>query len=268
MVRSTNSYSKERSEKSPKIRIVQPRETRWGGLSNPKRLDGEEQLAGETRRPSYENLERLNKHWNPKVVVNGPLQSIELEVQPGRRSESEPLWTKTTRSRTGLELNWKVQVWNNQFTNPRTAEYTVSGRPVAWESAIDIHDLFNAKWASFAKGHDNLIKKKANNGPATSMFLAAHRSVFLPNVATQDEVCRRTDHPSTMTHTNSSPSCLTPICASTGSRGTRLQRGKDLPSYVLPPTPSPWSRHCYAHDRRTHCGKQHAGETGRHELGV
>ncbi|KAF8198236.1 hypothetical protein K438DRAFT_1966978 [Mycena galopus ATCC 62051] len=112
---------------------------------------------------------------------------IELEVQPGRGPESDPSWMKTTRSPTDLELNWKVQLWNNQFTNPRTAEYTVSGRPVAWESAVDIHDLFDAKWTSFAKGRDDLVKKKANNGPATLMFLAARRSVFLPNVATQDE---------------------------------------------------------------------------------
>ncbi|KAF8164558.1 hypothetical protein K438DRAFT_1984494 [Mycena galopus ATCC 62051] len=114
-------------------------------------------------------------------------KGIEVDIQPGRGTDSEAAWTKTTRSPTDLELVWRVQVWNNQFVNPRTAEYTVSGRPVAWEGAVEIHDLIDAKWTAFARGRDDLVKKMGNNGPTTSMFLAGRRAVFLPNVATQDE---------------------------------------------------------------------------------
>ncbi|KAF8144018.1 hypothetical protein K438DRAFT_1993264 [Mycena galopus ATCC 62051] len=112
---------------------------------------------------------------------------ITVEIQPGRGSDSDPCWLKTVRSPTDLELVWQVQLWKSQFTNPRNAEYAVSGRPVAWESAVEIHYLLDSKWAAFASGREDLVKKKSTNGPSASMFLSARRSVFLSNVATQDE---------------------------------------------------------------------------------
>ncbi|KAF8211029.1 hypothetical protein K438DRAFT_1959232 [Mycena galopus ATCC 62051] len=113
---------------------------------------------------------------------------IEMEVQPGRSMDSDsPCWLKITRSPTDLELVWRVQLWSSQFTNPRTAEYAVSGRPVAWELTVEAHEAFDSKWTAFAKGRDDLEKKKSNNSPTSSMFLSARRPVFCSNSATQDE---------------------------------------------------------------------------------
>ncbi|KAF8128505.1 hypothetical protein K438DRAFT_2140269, partial [Mycena galopus ATCC 62051] len=76
---------------------------------------------------------------------------------------------------------------SSQFSNPRTAEYAVSGRPVAWDLAVEAHDTFDDKWTAFAKSHDDLEKKKSNNGLTSSMFLSGRRPVFCSNTATQDE---------------------------------------------------------------------------------
>ncbi|KAF8184079.1 hypothetical protein K438DRAFT_1974672 [Mycena galopus ATCC 62051] len=115
-------------------------------------------------------------------------KGIEVQPQPGRGgTDSDSCWLKTTRSPTDLQLFWNVQMWTKQFLNPRTAEYAVSGRPVAWDTSVDIHERLDARWASFAQGRDDLEKKKGSNGPSTSMFLSARRPVFCANAATQDE---------------------------------------------------------------------------------
>ncbi|KAF8199253.1 hypothetical protein K438DRAFT_1759151 [Mycena galopus ATCC 62051] len=106
---------------------------------------------------------------------------IEMEVQPGRSMDSDsPCWLKITRSPTDLELVWRVQLWSSQSTNSCTAEYFVSGRPVAWELAVEAHEAFDSKWTAFGEGRNNLEKNKSNNGPTSSMLLSALRPVFVP----------------------------------------------------------------------------------------
>ncbi|KAJ7330894.1 hypothetical protein DFH08DRAFT_814985 [Mycena albidolilacea] len=90
-----------------------------------------------------------------------------------------------------------------QLLNPRSAEYAISGRPVAWEAAIEIHRCLDECWEVqtslpplsfthhlstkvYSSTQDDVVKKKASNGSNSSMYLSARRSVFIPNAFTMD----------------------------------------------------------------------------------
>ncbi|KAF8186556.1 hypothetical protein K438DRAFT_2153188 [Mycena galopus ATCC 62051] len=114
------------------------------------------------------------------VVLVYPRSSWAFNVGPGG-NYGQVSWKANDKCPKGIDVQW-----SKHFLNPRTAEYAVSGRPISWD-AVRIHELLDAKWASFAQGRDDLDKKKSSNGPSTSMFLSARRPVFTPNSATQDE---------------------------------------------------------------------------------
>ncbi|KAF8173333.1 hypothetical protein K438DRAFT_1980882 [Mycena galopus ATCC 62051] len=94
--------------------------------------------------------------------------SIEVNAQPGRGDlDADPCWTKTTRSPLNFGQVWRVQLWKTQFLNPRTAEYAVSGRPIAWETSVEC--------------------TTASTPDGRLMLPPTTRSIFILNVATQDE---------------------------------------------------------------------------------
>ncbi|KAJ7810246.1 hypothetical protein B0H14DRAFT_2607533 [Mycena olivaceomarginata] len=111
-------------------------------------------------------------------LVNG------IEITPNANTgQSEDSWTKLTRS--GLEIG--VTCFKNSFLYPRLAEYTVSGRPVQWDTTIEIHDAIDKRWEEFALKLVDISKKKNTNGPTASMFLSGCRPVFVSNATTMDE---------------------------------------------------------------------------------
>ncbi|KAJ7857672.1 hypothetical protein B0H14DRAFT_3135740 [Mycena olivaceomarginata] len=73
------------------------------------------------------------------------------------------------------------------FLYPRLAEYAVSGRPVAWDTAVDIHSVLDKHFEMFASTLEEVVKKKSTNGPSSSMFLAPRRPVFIANATAMDE---------------------------------------------------------------------------------
>ncbi|KAJ7206724.1 hypothetical protein B0H12DRAFT_1243272 [Mycena haematopus] len=109
--------------------------------------------------------------------------SVEIQAAHG----SDPCWTKTTRSRTDIMCSWRVQMWNPQFLNPRSAEYSISGRPIEWETSVEVHKCFDERWETFAKASKEVVKRGNKNGPTHSMFLSGRRPVFVPNASMQDE---------------------------------------------------------------------------------
>ncbi|KAJ7788909.1 hypothetical protein B0H14DRAFT_2627749 [Mycena olivaceomarginata] len=63
---------------------------------------------------------------------------------------------------------------------------TVSGQPVAWDAALEMHNAIDGRWKTFASTLPDITKKNCTNGPTSSMFLAGRRPVFIPNAATVD----------------------------------------------------------------------------------
>ncbi|KAJ7849048.1 hypothetical protein B0H14DRAFT_3452641 [Mycena olivaceomarginata] len=88
---------------------------------------------------------------------------------------SEDSWTKVTRSGTEIGVSWLVQCFRNSFAYPRLAEYAVSGRPVQWDTTIEVHDAIDKRWEVFAATLPDITKKKTTNGPTSSMFLSGRR---------------------------------------------------------------------------------------------
>ncbi|KAJ7835856.1 hypothetical protein B0H14DRAFT_2590053 [Mycena olivaceomarginata] len=84
---------------------------------------------------------------------------IDVEPRPGQGQE-EDTWVKTTRSKNDLLVSWKVQLWKTQFLHPRTAEYAISGRPVAWDAALEIHQCLDQRWELYASTKDDVVKRK------------------------------------------------------------------------------------------------------------
>ncbi|KAK6992117.1 hypothetical protein R3P38DRAFT_3226690 [Favolaschia claudopus] len=106
------------------------------------------------------------------------ISGITVESRPGSNNPIDDLWTKTTRSSTNLMLSWSVPLFKQQWYYPRTSEYAISGRPVAWSTAVDSHAAIDGCFEAYAQTQDNLTKKKANNGPTSTMYLSGHRPVF------------------------------------------------------------------------------------------
>ncbi|KAJ7678830.1 hypothetical protein B0H14DRAFT_3063504, partial [Mycena olivaceomarginata] len=77
--------------------------------------------------------------------------------------------------------------FDSGFLYPRLAEYAVSGRPVAWDTAVDIHSALDKRFEMFASTLEEVVKKKSTNGPSSSMFLAPRRPVFIANATAMDE---------------------------------------------------------------------------------
>ncbi|KAJ7791173.1 hypothetical protein B0H14DRAFT_2625300 [Mycena olivaceomarginata] len=74
-------------------------------------------------------------------LVNG------IEITPNANTgQSEDSWTKLTRSGSEIGVTWSVQCFKNSFLYPRLAEYAVSGRPVQWDTTIEIHDAIDKRW--------------------------------------------------------------------------------------------------------------------------
>ncbi|KAJ7907826.1 hypothetical protein B0H13DRAFT_1879273 [Mycena leptocephala] len=128
------------------------------------------------------NFAQIGWKTNDKIP-----SGITLDSRRGNGSDDNITWVKTTRSGTELGIAWTVQLWNKQFTTPRTAEYAVSGRPVCWETAVHIHDAIDARYNVYAASHNDVVKKQSTHGPTSSMFLSGRRSVFLPNATPLDE---------------------------------------------------------------------------------
>ncbi|KAJ7726181.1 hypothetical protein B0H14DRAFT_3519161 [Mycena olivaceomarginata] len=128
-------------------------------------------------------------------LVNG------IEITPNANTgQSEDSWTKLTRSGSEIGVTWSVQwyessslFFKNSFLYPRLAEYAVSGRPVQWDTTIEIHDAIDKCWevrifaCEFALKLVDISKKKNTNGPTASMFLSGRRPVFVSNATTMDE---------------------------------------------------------------------------------
>ncbi|KAJ7815439.1 hypothetical protein B0H14DRAFT_2603452 [Mycena olivaceomarginata] len=115
-------------------------------------------------------------------LVNG------IEITPNANTgQSEDSWTKLTRSGSEIGVTWSVQCFKNSFLYPRLAEYAVSGRPVQWDTTIEIHDAIDKRWEEFALKLVDISKKKNTNGPTASMFLSGRRPVFVSNATTMDE---------------------------------------------------------------------------------
>ncbi|KAJ7800739.1 hypothetical protein B0H14DRAFT_2615927 [Mycena olivaceomarginata] len=115
-------------------------------------------------------------------LVNG------IEITPNANTgQSEDSWTKLTRSGSEIGVTWSVQCFKNSFLYPRLAKYAVSGRPVQWDTTIEIHDAIDKRWEEFALKLVDISKKKNTNGPTASMFLSGRRPVFVSNATTMDE---------------------------------------------------------------------------------
>ncbi|KAK7053865.1 hypothetical protein R3P38DRAFT_2365548, partial [Favolaschia claudopus] len=114
------------------------------------------------------------------------VSGVSIEARPGSNNPLDDPWTKTTRSGTNLMLSWSVQVFKSQFYYPRTAEYSISGRPNNWSTAVDIHNAIDTRFEAFVQTQENMTKKKASNGPTSSMYLSGRRPVFLSSTGVLD----------------------------------------------------------------------------------
>ncbi|KAJ7324016.1 hypothetical protein DFH08DRAFT_969020 [Mycena albidolilacea] len=110
------------------------------------------------------------------------VKAIEVAPRPGQQVEYT--WVKTTRHKKDITCEWRVQIG---FLYPCLAEYAVSGRPVAWDTAVDIHSALDKRFEMFASTLEEVVKKKSTNGPSSSMFLAPRRPVFIANATAMDE---------------------------------------------------------------------------------
>ncbi|KAJ7858150.1 hypothetical protein B0H14DRAFT_3447470 [Mycena olivaceomarginata] len=91
------------------------------------------------------------------------------------------------RGRTASRPNVRrVQIFDSGFLYPRLAEYAISGRPVSWDTAVDVHTALDKRFEVFASTLDDVVKKRNTSGPSSSMFLAPRRPVFVPNATTMD----------------------------------------------------------------------------------
>ncbi|KAF7360130.1 MYND-type domain-containing protein [Mycena venus] len=112
------------------------------------------------------------------------VKGIEVEPRPGQTNN---MWVKTTHNKKDIMCEWRVQIFDSGFLYPRVAEYAVSGRPVAWDTAVDIHSALDKRFEVFVSTLEDIVKKKSTNGPSSSMYLAPCRPVFIPNATTMDE---------------------------------------------------------------------------------
>ncbi|KAJ7326470.1 hypothetical protein DFH08DRAFT_968356 [Mycena albidolilacea] len=113
------------------------------------------------------------------------VKAIKVEPRPGQTSDS--VWVKTTRKKKDITCEWRVQIFDSSFLYPRLAEYAISGRPVSWDTAVDVHTALDKRFEMFASTLEDVVKKKNTSGPSSSMFLAPRRPIFVPNATTMDE---------------------------------------------------------------------------------
>ncbi|KAJ7207597.1 hypothetical protein GGX14DRAFT_567545 [Mycena pura] len=103
---------------------------------------------------------------------------------------SYEVWTKTSRSATDLELFWRTQLWPGNFTgSPRQVEMAMSGQPAtqdAFDFAKSAHAAIDGRFEAYAK-EIGVIKRASSNGPTSTMFISARRSVLLPSAIPLDE---------------------------------------------------------------------------------
>ncbi|KAJ7213191.1 hypothetical protein GGX14DRAFT_620481 [Mycena pura] len=111
-----------------------------------------------------------------------------VTVEPNQGSYQ--VWTKTTRSATDLELMWRTQIWPGNFTgSARQVEMAMSGQPAtqaAFEFAKSAHAAIDERFRAHAK-EMGVEKRPSSNGPTSTMFVSARRSVLLPSAIPLDE---------------------------------------------------------------------------------
>ncbi|KAJ7840859.1 hypothetical protein B0H14DRAFT_2587252 [Mycena olivaceomarginata] len=115
-------------------------------------------------------------------VAGGSRSKHMLLSDSGPRSGSRPLATKKTSP-----ANGGFRFLTAVSSTPRLAEYAVSGRPVTWDTAVDIHSALDKRFEMFPSTLEEVVKKKSTNGPSSSMFLAPHRPFFIANATEMDE---------------------------------------------------------------------------------
>ncbi|KAJ7793523.1 hypothetical protein B0H14DRAFT_2622801 [Mycena olivaceomarginata] len=117
---------------------------------------------------------------------------LRLGVAGGSRSKHMLLSDSGPRNVRDIQyLSFYVLLLNpssfdSGFLYPRLAEYAVSGRPVTWDTAVDIHSALDKHFEMFASTLEEVVKKKTN-GPSSSMFLAPRRPFFIANATAMDE---------------------------------------------------------------------------------
>ncbi|KAJ7825403.1 hypothetical protein B0H14DRAFT_2596627 [Mycena olivaceomarginata] len=103
------------------------------------------------------------------------VKAIEVEPRPGQTSDGA--WVKTTRNKKDITCEWRVQIFDSGFLYPRLAEYAISGRPVSWDTAVDVHTALDKRFEVFASTLDDVVKKRNTSGS---------QPVFVPNATTMD----------------------------------------------------------------------------------
>ncbi|KAJ7222290.1 hypothetical protein GGX14DRAFT_388106 [Mycena pura] len=142
---------------------VSPRST-WAFNNGP---------TGNFALPSWKTGEKLPK-------------GVSIDLNTG----SYESWTKTSRSANSLELSWRTQLWPANFRNtPRQVEMSMSGTPVTpsvFDYAKKVHEAVDRRFGAHSR-EMGVEKRASSNGPSSTMFVTARRSIVLPNAVTLDE---------------------------------------------------------------------------------
>ncbi|KAK7032940.1 MYND-type domain-containing protein [Favolaschia claudopus] len=157
-----------------------------------------------------------NKMWG--LMLDGKLLEYTCTIDPRSTHAlnngpggniGQLSWKTGDKLLSGIEL--EVQIFKSQFEYPRMTEYAISGRPIEWDTSVQIHNALDAKWdvRFFLLSMDLYLgpcfgwlnclfaspwllqwtvcaERRTTNGPTNTMFLSGKRPVFVSNNASLD----------------------------------------------------------------------------------